>query len=108
RALFYVLEAISRFEGHMSKAAQPPKLILRGRPVRLSLTALRAAKPLEAYRRKSSRRTDASVFSSLYFTIMGVYKESPRSAPLPLVIALEPGTTTAPSGISSGDSSVLR
>ena len=46
--------------------------------------------------------TPRSVRSSRYFTITGVYSDSPHSAALPLVIAREPGTTTASSGTRSG------
>src|SRR5205823_12750999 len=55
-------------------------------------------------RRYSSSRVAASVFSSRYFTITGVYREMPHRAAAAPGAARAPGTTTAPAGISSGRS----
>src|SRR6266568_3182347 len=56
------------------------------------------------HRRYSSSRVAASVFSSRYFTITGVYSEMPQRAADAPGAPRAPGTTTAPAGISSGRS----
>jgi hypothetical protein len=63
-------------------------------------------KDSSTYRSTSSSTSESSVFSSRYFTITGAATLSPHSAPLPFVTARDPGTTTAPSGITNGDSAV--
>src|SRR6266496_4373096 len=68
--------------------------------------SLRRLKLLQ--RRKSSNCTAVSVFSSLYFTITGAYSDNPHSFALSLFTVRDPGTTTAPEGISSGVRSDLR
>src|SRR5215472_7793213 len=57
---------------------------------------------------RSSSSIELCVFWSRYFTITGVYSASPHSAALPLLTARDPGTTTAPSGITRGESAVER
>jgi hypothetical protein len=58
------------------------------------------------HRKISSNTKESSVFSSRYLTITGAAKLNPHSAPFPFEIARDPGTTTAPSGITSGISAV--
>src|SRR5204863_609996 len=60
----------------------------------------------ELYRIHASSSVRVSVRESRYFTITGVASESPHSGPLPAVAARAPGTTTAPSGMTSGRSAV--
>lgn len=65
--------------------------------------------PTESSQRsKSSNCVAASVFSSRYFTITGAYNATPHSRPFSVCTARAPGTTTAPAGISKGDSPVRR
>ena len=72
------------------------------RPIDISKSAFRNQ------RSQSSSSIPRSVFSSRYFTITGVYNEIPHSAAAPFFTARDPGTTTAPSGTSSGVSGVAR
>src|SRR5207245_2622539 len=60
------------------------------------------------HRRYSSSRVAASVFSSRYFTMTGVYSEMPHRAADAPGAPRAPGTTTAPAGISSGPSPARR
>src|SRR6202008_2921092 len=54
------------------------------------------------YRIHASSSVRVSVRESRYFTITGVASDRPHSVPLPAVTARAPGTTTAPSGTTSG------
>ena len=54
------------------------------------------------YRIHASSSVRVSVRSSRYLTITGVASDKPHSRPAPTVTARAPGTTTAPSGITSG------
>src|SRR5262249_27645079 len=58
----------------------------------------------ERYRIHASSSVRVSVRESRYLTMTGVASESCHSGPLPAVTARAPGTTTAPSGITSGRS----
>src|SRR4030095_1438986 len=58
----------------------------------------------QVYLTHCSRFVRASVFSSRYLTITGVDRLSPHCGPIPCVTARDPGTTTAPSGTTSGAS----
>src|SRR5215467_11851570 len=58
----------------------------------------------ECYRIHASSSVRVSVRESRYLTITGVASESCHSGPLPAVTARAPGTTTAPSGTTSGRS----
>ena len=60
------------------------------------------------HRSKSSRAALASVFSSRYLMITGAYTATPHSGAFPRFNGREPGTTTAPSGTTSGWSGVAR
>src|ERR1051326_6382378 len=60
------------------------------------------------HRSPPSSSTLVSVFESRYFTITGVYSERPHSLALPLVMARLPGTTTAFSGTTNGESALER
>jgi hypothetical protein len=62
--------------------------------------------PPQNQRKMSSNTKESSVFSSRYLTMTGAARLNPHSAPLPLETTLDPGTTTAPSGIISGISAV--
>ena len=55
-----------------------------------------------SYRIHRSSSVRASVFSSRYLTMTGVASDRPHSRPAPTVTAARPGTTTAPSGTTSG------
>src|SRR5439155_421807 len=57
--------------------------------------------PARGHRSAASSATWASVCASRYFTITGVYKETPPACAKAPAAAREPGTTTAPAGISS-------
>src|SRR5436853_7541775 len=54
----------------------------------------------------ASSSVRVSVRESRYFTITGVASDSPHSRPFPTVTTRAPGTTTAPSGMTSGCSTV--
>jgi predicted transcriptional regulator len=54
-----------------------------------------------AHRSKSSSCTREPVFSSRYFTITAHCSDSPHFAAAGIASAREPGTTTAPAGITS-------
>ena len=58
------------------------------------------------YRIHASSSVRVSVRESRYFTMTGVASDRPHSTPLPTVTARAPGTTTAPSGTTSGRSAV--
>src|SRR5215471_10314186 len=58
----------------------------------------------ERYRIHASSSVRVSVRESRYLTMTGVASESCHSGPLPAVTARAPGTTTAPTGITSGRS----
>jgi DNA-binding Lrp family transcriptional regulator len=60
------------------------------------------------HRSASSSAVDESVFSSRYFTIIGVARCRPCCSANAPRIGRAPGTTTAPNGISSGRSAVRR
>ncbi len=60
----------------------------------------------ERYRIHASSSVRVSVRESRYLTMTGVASERPHSGPLPAVTARAPGTTTAPSGTTSGRSAV--
>src|SRR4051812_24108120 len=62
----------------------------------------------DVYRIHASSSVRVSVRESRYFTITGVASERRHSTPLPDVTARAPGTTTAPSGTTSGRSAVGR
>src|SRR5262249_7784935 len=62
----------------------------------------RAGERNEVQRIHASRAVRADVRSSRYFTMIGVATDSPHSRPRPLVTGRVPGTTTAPSGMTSG------
>src|SRR5438477_8615789 len=54
----------------------------------------------------ASSSVRVSVRESRYFTITGVASDRPHSRPFPTVTARAPGTTTAPSGMTSGCSAI--
>src|SRR5450759_231433 len=68
----------------------------------------RCTKDRRVHRKALSSTVRASVFASRYFTIMGAESESPRASAQAPVARREPGTTTAPSGMTSGRSGVER
>src|SRR6185437_4102424 len=79
------------------------------RAVGYRLVARHAQRPTDLhYRSQLSSAVARSVFSSRYFTMTGVWSESPSPAAQPPFTARAPGTTTAPAGISSGDSPLDR
>ena len=59
-----------------------------------------------SYRSRSSSWIFASVFASRYFTMTECTARCPIPCPSPTVMAREPATTTAPSGMTSGSASV--
>src|SRR5262249_22456721 len=80
-----------------------------GEPLaRLLLAACRRIdvdeRPRQRYRIHASSSVRVSVRESRYFTMPGVASDNPHSGPLPPVTARAPGTTTAPSGMTSGRS----
>src|SRR4029077_17870437 len=58
----------------------------------------------QVFRMHVSSSVRVSVRESRYLTMTGVASDSPHSTPFPVVTARAPGTTTAPSGITSGRS----
>ena len=62
----------------------------------------RAGEVEKAQRSHVSSSVRASVFSSRYLTMTGVASDKPQAGPAPTVTARDPGTTTAPYGMTSG------
>ena len=80
-----------------------------GRRIDVDERARRARRDRRRYRDyliHASSSVRVSVRESRYFTITGVASDSPHSGPFPTVTARAPGTTTAPSGMTSGRSAV--
>ena len=92
-------------EPALAQTAREPAARLAFAPGRRIDVAVRPARR-HVYRIHASSSVRVSVRESRYFTITGVASDSPHSGPLPAVTARAPGTTTAPSGTTSGRSAV--
>src|SRR6185369_5441007 len=100
--------AAFRVHGLLGHVKAKPAQLAREPPPGFALTAgcgvdvYQAAR--ERYRIHASSSVRVSVRESRYFTMTGVASDNCHSGPLPAVTARAPGTTTAPSGITSGRS----